>query len=71
MMGYYNPMLIYGEERLIKDCAEAGINGFIVVDLPPETEALQFRDHCVKGGYVMLVTISLGNCLLICCERTV
>lgn len=51
MMGYYNPMMIYGEERMIKDCAEAGINGFIIVDLPPE-EAVKFRDHCTKGGYV-------------------
>ncbi|RVD82378.1 uncharacterized protein DFL_006804 [Arthrobotrys flagrans] len=66
MMGYYNPMLIYGEERLIKDCAEAGINGFIVVDLPPETEALQFRDHCVKGGlsYVPLVAPSTSEARL-------
>jgi len=48
-MGYYNPMLRYGEERLMKDCAEAGVNGFIVVDLPPE-EAITFRKHCSKAG---------------------
>ena len=48
-MGYYNPMLSYGEERLLKDCREAGVNGFIVVDLPPE-EAVSFRDFCTKGG---------------------
>jgi len=51
MMGYYNPIMIYGEERMIKDCREAGINGFIIVDLPPE-EAVKFRNHCTKGGYV-------------------
>ena len=51
-MGYYNPMLIYGEERLIKDAREAGVNGFIVVDLPPE-EAVRLRDYCTKSGYVM------------------
>jgi hypothetical protein len=48
-MGYYNPILSYGEERLLKDCKEAGVNGFIVVDLPPE-EAVTFRDFCTKGG---------------------
>jgi tryptophan synthase len=48
-MGYYNPMLSYGEERLLKDCREAGVNGFIVVDLPPE-EAVTFRNWCSKEG---------------------
>jgi tryptophan synthase len=51
LMGYYNPVLSYGEERLIKDAKEAGANGFIMVDLPPE-EAIKFRDHCKSGGYV-------------------
>jgi tryptophan synthase len=48
-MGYYNPFLSYGEERFIKDAREAGVNGFIMVDLPPE-EAVRFRDHCKAGG---------------------
>ena len=47
-MGYYNPILSYGEERLLKDCKEAGINGFIIVDLPPE-EAVTFRNFCTKA----------------------
>jgi tryptophan synthase len=51
LMGYYNPLLSYGEERLIKDCNDAGVNGFIVVDLPPE-EAISFRKFCTRGGYV-------------------
>lgn len=58
-MGYYNPMLSYGEERLLKDCKSAGVNGFIVVDLPPE-EAITFRNFCTKGGlsYVPLIAPS-------------
>lgn len=48
-MGYYNPILSYGEDRLLTDCKEAGVNGFIVVDLPPE-EAVSFRNFCAKGG---------------------
>lgn len=48
LMGYYNPLLSYGEERLLNDCKEAKVNGFIVVDLPPE-EAVSFRKLCTKG----------------------
>lgn len=49
LMGYYNPLLIYGEERVINAAKEAGANGFIVVDLPPE-EAVSFRNYCTKAG---------------------
>jgi tryptophan synthase len=49
LMGYYNPVLRYGEERMLKDCKEAGVNGFIMVDLPPE-EAVRFRDLCASNG---------------------
>lgn len=48
LMGYYNPLLSYGEERLLEDCKTSGVNGFIVVDLPPE-EAISFRKLCNKG----------------------
>ncbi|KAJ5344572.1 Tryptophan synthase [Penicillium brevicompactum] len=59
LMGYYNPLLSYGEERLMTDCREAGVNGFIVVDLPPH-EAVKFRNYCAKGGlsYVPLLAPS-------------
>lgn len=48
-MEYCNPMLSYGEERLLMDCHEAGINGFIVMDLPPE-ESITFREFCHSCG---------------------
>ncbi|KAG5982980.1 anthranilate synthase / indole-3-glycerol phosphate synthase [Claviceps digitariae] len=56
LMGYYNPLLRYGEERLLQDCQAVGVNGFIVVDLPPE-EAISFRKLCTKGNlsYVPLI----------------
>lgn len=38
MMGYYNPIYIYGVERFLKDATAAGIDGFIIVDLPPEMD---------------------------------
>ncbi|GMB83324.1 tryptophan synthase subunit alpha [Shinella zoogloeoides] len=38
LMGYYNPIYIYGVERFLDDALEAGIDGLIVVDLPPEMD---------------------------------
>ncbi|MFC6490896.1 tryptophan synthase subunit alpha [Nitratireductor sp. GCM10026969] len=38
MMGYYNPIYIYGVERFLTDARQAGIDGLIVVDLPPEMD---------------------------------
>ncbi|KAI0332615.1 bifunctional tryptophan synthase TRP1 [Cubamyces sp. BRFM 1775] len=59
LMGYYNPLLAYGEEKAIQDAAEAGANGFIIVDLPPE-EAIAFRDKCRAANlsYVPLIAPS-------------
>ncbi|CAO3643315.1 unnamed protein product [Cunninghamella echinulata] len=48
-MGYYNPVLAYGEERLVRDCKEAGVHGYILVDLPPE-ESHSFRSKCIQYG---------------------
>ena len=38
VMGYYNPIYIYGVERFLDDALDAGIDGLIVVDLPPEMD---------------------------------
>ncbi len=39
LMGYYNPIFVYGEERFIRDSKQAGADGFIIPDLPPEEGA--------------------------------
>ena len=39
LMGYYNPIYIYGVERFLADAKAAGIDGLIIVDLPPEMDA--------------------------------
>jgi len=39
LMGYYNPIYQYGVARFLKDAREAGVNGLLVVDLPPEMDA--------------------------------
>lgn len=36
LMGYYNPIFCYGVARFVADAKEAGVDGLIVVDLPPE-----------------------------------
>ncbi|CAI9415270.1 Tryptophan synthase alpha chain [Pleomorphomonas sp. T1.2MG-36] len=38
LMGYYNPIYIYGVERFVADAKAAGVDGLIVVDLPPEED---------------------------------
>src|SRR5207302_9363908 len=38
LMGYYNPIYIYGVERFLADAISAGVDGLIVVDLPPEED---------------------------------
>jgi tryptophan synthase alpha chain len=39
LMGYYNPIYIYGVESFLADAIEAGVDGLIVVDLPPEEDS--------------------------------
>lgn len=49
LMGYCNPFIQYGEDRLCAEAKEAGADGFIVVDLPPE-EGIDLNKACVKYG---------------------
>ncbi|MDO9298728.1 tryptophan synthase subunit alpha, partial [Bradyrhizobium sp.] len=39
LMGYYNPIYIYGVDRFLVDAKSAGVDGLIIVDLPPEEDA--------------------------------
>lgn len=56
LMGYYNPFMAHGEQAAVQDAKEAGANGFIIVDLPPE-EAISFRTICANSGlsYIPLI----------------
>ncbi|KAG0946935.1 hypothetical protein G6F57_002739 [Rhizopus arrhizus] len=49
LTGYYNSIFAYGEEKAVQDSKEAGVSGYILVDLPPE-ESQNFRNHCSKHG---------------------
>lgn len=39
LMGYYNPIYVYGVDRFLADAKAAGVDGLIVVDLPPEEDS--------------------------------
>jgi tryptophan synthase len=49
LMGYYNPFLQYGIDKLCQETKEAGADGFIVVDLPPE-EGISLNAACLENG---------------------
>ncbi|WP_207540823.1 tryptophan synthase subunit alpha [Sabulicella rubraurantiaca] len=49
LMGYLNPILSYGAERFCTDAAASGVDGLIVVDMPPE-EAQELAPFCEKEG---------------------
>ena len=46
LMGYYNPIYKYGVENFIKNIKEIGVDGIIVVDLPPEAD----RELCIPAN---------------------
>jgi tryptophan synthase alpha chain len=53
LMGYYNPILAYGERDYVRDAANAGADGFIVPDLPPE-EAETLRAAAQEQGLAVI-----------------
>lgn len=56
LFGYYNPVLSYGEERLVSEAQEAGVDGMLIVDLPPEEGAdLQRLAHGSGMDVIYLV----------------
>ncbi|HEY5638576.1 MAG TPA: tryptophan synthase subunit alpha [Dehalococcoidia bacterium] len=56
-MGYYNPLLAYGLERFARDAAEAGMDGLIVVDLPPE-ESDEMLAACEAAGLRLIYLVA-------------
>jgi len=62
LMGYYNSIIQYGENRFIKKCKQVGVDGLIVVDLPwPENK--NFSKKCKKNSinFVQLVSPTTSN----------
>jgi len=57
LMGYYNPIYVYGGERFLADAKSAGVDGLIIVDLPPEEDA----ELCIPALKVGLNFIRLAT----------
>jgi tryptophan synthase alpha chain len=55
LMGYYNPVFCYGPEAFTRDAARAGVDGLLLVDLPPE-EAEELHPHLRSAG-IDLITL--------------
>jgi tryptophan synthase alpha chain len=57
MMGYFNPFLQYGLDRLASDAAAAGVDGLIIPDLPPE-EAAECQAACRAAGLDLILFVA-------------
>jgi tryptophan synthase alpha chain len=57
LMGYYNPIYVYGVDAFLRDARAAGVDGLIVVDLPPEEDA----ELCVPARSAGLNFIRLAT----------
>ena len=53
LMGYYNPIYSYGNAAFVRDAAAAGVDGLIVVDLPPEEDA-ELRPLAEAAGIAVI-----------------
>jgi tryptophan synthase alpha chain len=62
LMGYYNPIYIYGVDRFLADAKSAGVDGLIIVDLPPE-EDIELCLPAIKAGlnFIRLATPTTDN----------
>jgi tryptophan synthase alpha chain len=57
LFGYYNPIFVRGEHRVVDEAKRAGIDAMLVVDLPPE-EGTVLRDAAEKAGIAMIPLIT-------------
>lgn len=53
LMGYFNPILQYGIDKFVNDCKELGVDGLIVVDIPPE-EADEIAPKAQQKGLSLI-----------------
>ncbi len=57
LMGYYNPIYIYGVEKFLADAKAAGVDGLIIVDLPPEEDDELCKPALAAGlNFIRLAT---------------
>jgi tryptophan synthase alpha chain len=57
LMGYYNPIYVYPGEAFLKDAAAAGVDGLVVVDVPPEADEELCLPAAARGlNFIRLTT---------------
>jgi tryptophan synthase alpha chain len=62
LMGYYNPIYVYGVEKFVVDAREAGVDGLIVVDVPPEADDELCLPAIAEGlNFIRLATPTTDN----------
>lgn len=57
LMGYYNPVYHYGAQRFVEDAKQAGVDGLLIVDLPPE-EDTQMLACCDYHGIELIKLVT-------------
>ena len=57
LFGYYNPILSYGPEKFAADAMASGVDGILVVDLPPE-EAGELRKYTDPAGLAFITLVA-------------
>ena len=65
LFGYFNPIFAYGVDKFAHAASQAGVDGILVVDLPPE-EASELRNHTDTAGidFISLVAPTTGKARL-------
>ena len=62
LMGYFNPISSMGKERFLEQCIETGVDGLIIVDLPPEEDSELCIPALEKGiNFIRLATPTSDN----------
>jgi len=62
LMGYYNPIYVYGVDRFLADAKSAGVDGMIIVDLPPEEDGELCLPALSAGlNFIRLATPTTNN----------
>ncbi|MBF0328006.1 MAG: tryptophan synthase subunit alpha [Nitrospirae bacterium] len=61
LMTYYNPVFKYGEEKFVRDAVDAGVDGVIIPDLPPDEASLLIKESRASGLDTIFLVAPTSN----------